>query len=199
LQKAFTLTLPSATASALAVRLASSDPARLLLSGQNGDAAAAVLTVTFGAGTTTSNSFNLVGLSSTGSVALNASAPLLETADYNVVLQPSGFRFSSGSTFVNAGSSSVLQIVSSELAPQTLFPAGDYPIRPGISPVAVGATSSDPSIVNLGRGSVFFSSGDPRQSLPFTAGSRGTASVGIVQPPGFSAPSAGATLTITVQ
>jgi hypothetical protein len=198
LQSPATLTIASPSTVPLSINI-SSDPGRLLLYDRVSANGVASLTVTIPAGATTSNGFSLIGLASAGTVNLNTASQPLGPSTYDVNLQPSGFIFNSAATNAFANTSFLVPIAASALNPQTFAPTATSALRPGVQPVAVTVVSSDPSVLDPGGGSTFFSENNSQGSLQVQAKSPGTATLTIQAPPGFTMPSSGATVTVTVR
>jgi hypothetical protein len=199
LQSPATLTIASPSTVPLSINITSSDPGRLLLYDRVSANGVASLTVTIPAGATTSNGFSLIGLASAGTVSLNTASQPLGPSTYDVNLQPSGFIFNSAATNAFANTSFLVPIAASALNPQTFAPTATSALRPGVQPVAVTVVSSDPSVLDPGTASTFFTENTSQGSLQVQAKSPGTATLTIQAPPGFTMPSSGATVTVTVR
>jgi hypothetical protein len=196
LQRSFTVGLLSVPAQPLTLTLTSADPARLLLS--TGAAGNPVSSLTLSFANSQSSQFNLVGLAGSGTVALRMTSSALIPSSYDVSLQPSGFVFSSPQTSTTTGSILRIPVFSYALNSQTLAPDANYPLRPGISPVAITIASSDGSVLPSEQ-PLFFYPGDSQQFSSITAKAPGAATLTIRAPEGFSTPSNGATATVRVQ
>ena len=114
-------------------------------------------------------------------------------------LQPSGFVFSSPQSSATVGSILRIPVFSYALNSQTLAPEANYPLRPGISPVAITIASSDGSVLAPGEQPLLFYPGDSQQFSSIPAKAPGAATLTIQAPQGFSTPSTGATATVRVQ
>ena len=191
------LLLPAPAGQTMSITLTSSDPSRLLLSRSSSAAAAASVAVTVPAGGTNSETFYLVGLSSSGTVTLSATAPSLPSSTSTVTLAPSGFVFGQIPTNVSAGTPFSLPLQISALNPQTLAPEGSFALRPGLAPLSVSVTSSNTAVLS-GPAVVFFYAGDITDFASLFPSSAGVSTLSIQTPPGFTAPSTGATTVLTV-
>jgi hypothetical protein len=190
------ITLAGAAGNNLTLTVTSADPTRLLLSTSSNSAGAASVTVTVSAGSSISGTLNLIGLASSGSVGVTVSAPGLTSTTNTVTLEPTGLIFSppTASTTVNARV--VVQVAVFALSPDTLAPDVSLPLRPGLAPIPVSIASSNPASVSAS--SVALNAGFASTSVSFTPAAAGTAIMTLQQPPGFTTPSSGGTLTITV-
>jgi hypothetical protein len=198
LQSTLTATLSSAPAQAVAVTLNSADATRVELGPSTGSLGASV-NLNFGANSTAGAQFRIAGLDSSGTVALNLAAPGLTASNYSVTLEPSGFRFGSTSATLASGATSFIQVISCALLPGSLAPAGDYAVRSDIAaPVPLTIASSNSSVVAVPPGPLYFDGGTAQQTFSITAGSPGIAILTLTPPSGWSKPSGGFTMTITV-
>ncbi len=144
------------------------------------------------------NSFNIAGLAGSGKVTIQASAPGLPAATFDVTLQPTGFRFSSTSTSTAVGGSASVAFGPSALDPATLAPLADYPLRADLPlAIPITVTSSDPSVASVPP-LVYFYGGDSRRNLTITAKSAGVATITLTPPPGYATPATGSKLTVTI-
>lgn len=197
LQAQVSASLPGVTGQTVSVELGSADPARLVL-GLKRDSLSPSATLSF-TSATQSIPVYLAGLASSGFVTLTATAGALPPATYTVTLQPSGFRFGSTSTTVNAGSSTSLQIHSSMLSP-SLSPAGDFALRADLpAPVPLTVTSSNPNVVAAPAGPIYFNPGDSQQRFTISGKSPGVATLTLTPPEGWSIPAGANRITVIVQ
>jgi hypothetical protein len=191
------ITLAGAVGSSLTLTVTSADPSRLLLSTGSNSAGAASITVTVPGGSSNSGSLNLIGLASSGSVGVTVSAPGLTTTTNTVTLEPAGVVFSTPTASTTVNTRVFAQVSVFALNPDTLAPDASLPLRPGLAPIPVSIASSNPASVNAS--SVALNAGFASTQVSFTPAAPGTAIMTLQQPPGFTTPSSGSTLTITVQ
>jgi len=198
LQANLTAALSAAPAQALTVTLNSADPSSLELGQLSGSLGASV-GLNFAANSTASAGFRIAGLADSGSVALHFAAPGLAALNDSVTLEPSGFRFASTAVTVASGAGIYVQVLSSALFPGSLAPAGDFAVRSDIgAPVLLTVTSSNPSIAAVSSAPLSFGGGSSQENLLITAGSPGVATLTITPPSGWSKPSSGSQLVVTV-
>ena len=129
---------------------------------------------------------------SQGSASITASAAGFTTSSKPVEVWPSGFVGLRGSNFVTTTFSdeSVWYIRSSVLDPNTLrWVNNDQPVRAGLS-VDVAVTSSDSSVGVITASPITFNGNQGNLTTAFSPQSAGTTVVTIVQPSGFSEPTA---------
>jgi len=191
-----TITLSSAAAQNLSLTLTSADPTRLLLANSSNATGTSSVQVTISAGSSGSTSFYLIGLASSGTVALSLSGAPLTLPGSDVVLEPSGFIFGQVSSSATVNSPLPVQILASALNPQTLAPEGAFALRAGISPVTIVINSSNPSI--FGDSSTQFYAGDSQENTTLRPQSTGPASLTLQTPAGFTQPSSGASVAVAV-
>ncbi|MBS1874259.1 MAG: hypothetical protein JSU00_13670 [Acidobacteria bacterium] len=198
LMRAVTISPSGPLAKDLRVTLSSSDPARLLLSAASADVGAQSVTVNLPAGSGGGAQFWIHGLDSQGPVSVTASAAGASASTVPVTLEPSGFRFNSSTLSALVNGQTSVNVISCSLDPVTLAPDTDQSLRRGMTPVAVGAVSSNTAIVPA-PASVNWTGGDSVRGLPVTPAAAGSATLTLTQPPGFTAPSSRASLSITVR
>jgi trimeric autotransporter adhesin len=197
-----------APAGGLSIKLTSSDPSKLLVSGRQVSGAAQQVTFSIPEGTTSIAGIYLVGLANSGTVPVTASNALGYSGSMVVTLGPSGFILTGpngiGSTSfsTNAGVNSTLT-----LYPALLNASNGYLATQEVR----GATASEASYsVSLTVASapitvgtiltptVTFTSGDSSATTQFHGVSAGAATVTESTPSGFTTPSSGASLSVTV-
>ena len=198
LEKNNSIILASPVSSAINFTLTSSDPARLLLGNQANPNGVASLVVSIAANQTSSTSFYLIGLASSGTVALNVSSAGLPASNPTVTLRPSGFIFGTVPGSASVESQVYVPVQAQELDPQTLAPLGIFALRPGIASVAVTMASSNPSVI-ASPVTISMSAGTSQASATIVPRAAGTTTLSLEPQAGFSAPSSGASVTLTAQ
>jgi len=194
----FRLNAP-APAGGLTMQLRSTDPSRLLLSISPTVAGAAGISVPVPANTDTA-SFVLHGLAGSGTVQVVASAPGFVDSSVDMDCYPSGFVFAPTNPVIPADRvSSPPTILAGLLDPLTLQFIQQAEIRRGISPVRVDVTSSNPSVIVVENSPLLFSPGEIQKPLQIRAVAPGDATLTLSTPAGFTTPSQGRELTLTVQ
>lgn len=190
------IALATPVGSTLSLTVTSADPTRLLLANADNPSGAGSISVAISAGSSTSASFTLVGLASSGTVGVTVSGPGLTSTSF-VTLEPTGLVFGPPPTSANANSRVGVQVSVYALNPQTLAPDSIVPLRPGILPVAIAiASSNTASIAN--SSTVFLNAGDSGAYISLTTLAAGSATLTVQTPDGFTTPASGNTLSITV-
>ena len=198
LQATLSAVLSPPLAQPATVTLSSADPSSLEL-GQTSGGFGASVSLNFAANSTASASFRIAGLAGGGSVGFNLAPSGLAAFDNSVTLEPSGFRFASTAVTIATGASMYVQVLSSALLAGSLLPAGDYAVRSDIgAPVLVTVTSSNASVAAVSSTPISFGGGSSQENLLITARSPGVATLTITPPPGWSTPSSGSQLLVTV-
>jgi hypothetical protein len=191
------------------VTLQSADVSKVLISATAAAAGAVSASVNVPAGSSTAT-FYVQSLASTGTVALTASASGFTSGGSNVVLQPSGFIITQASwcitcfglTFnTTTGSPNTpLDVVSARLLPGTLAFDLTQPVRGGLS-VDVTVQSADSSGTNVGTmtpATLTFTGGVSVAATAFDPANPGVAVIEPVPPAGFSSPTTFRQLTANV-
>ncbi len=196
LQTTMTLTLPAPPTSATSIKITSSNPAAVLLSLDSSLPGQAQVVSSLAAGNTTLI-FNVYGLASDGQVTLTADIQGLPSVTGTVTLDPSGFGWDrdSYSTILYASPSLPSNVSLFALDHASLLPVSSQRLRPGMSE-SVPLTNQNPAIASLNIQAVPIAS--TGSSLSLTPLSAGTTTIGIIQPPGFAAPSIRTQLAVTV-
>jgi len=191
------ISLASAVGRAISLQLTSSDPARLLLSNASAGTPAATLNLTIPSGSSTTGPFNLIGGDSAGAATLTLSGDGLSTATYPVTVQPAGFIFTSAPAAVSINTSFTIYVENDALD-STLSPLGGFALRPGVAPVPIAVTSSNPSVI--APPASFYINGGPQATTAVVvrALAAGTATLTLQTPPGYSTPGRGTSVTIVV-
>ena len=198
LWKTTSLTLPSAAGAPLTATITSSDPTRLLLYDSSSASANGSLQVTVPTGAYNSASFGLIGLDSGGSVTITVSAPPLAPVTYSVALNPTGFVFSQSASTLLVGRSAAFSVQAAELSAGVLTMLGASPLRPGLQ-LNVPVSSSNPGIAAPASNGVVFKGGDASESLSINGISKGSATITLTPPAGYSTPASGGSTQISVQ
>jgi hypothetical protein len=197
LQRPNYIALASPVGSALNFTLTSSDPSRLLLANQANPNGVSSVVVTIAANQSSSTSFSLLGLASSGTVALNVSAPGLSQSP-TVTLLPSGFILGSTPGTVGVNAPLTLTVLPEALDAQTFAPLGNFSLRPGIAPISTAIASSNGAVI-ASPISILLSGGNSQNSVNVLPRVAGTTTLSLQAPPGFQAPSSGASITLTAQ
>ena len=192
------LTLPSAAAASLTVRLTISNPALALLSPDGKGNGQAQLDVSIPAGRA-SLPFWVFGLAASGTVQVTAAVPGVGSTTANVILEPSGFAWNtdsySNTLYVPPGGSTPA-VLSFALDPATLLPVMQENVRPGAS-VTVSISNANPDVVSV----------VPTLTFPVVSNSvvlvnsksAGKATLTLIPPAGFTVPSIRQQLAVTIQ
>ncbi|HET7697241.1 MAG TPA: PKD domain-containing protein [Vicinamibacterales bacterium] len=195
-----------APAGGVDVTLESADASKVLISGAGTTAGAASASVHVPAGSSTAT-FYVQALASSGTVALTASAAGFTAGGGSVTLQPSGFVIAQmswcipcfGVTFnTTTGSPNTpLDVVSARLLPGTLAFDTLQPVRGGLT-VNVDVQSSATNVGTLTPATVTFTGGVSVAATAFDPANPGVAVIEPVPPSGFSSPSTFRQLTANV-
>lgn len=212
LQQATTVTLGApAPPGNLSVTITSADPARVLLSANATSAGSTSITLTVGAGNTTTPEFYVHALAGTGTVDVTASAAGYASGTGAITLRPSAFLLNLQSywcigcypntfTTTTGSANTGFYVVAVRLAPGTLNYEATQQVRGGANiSVPVVVTSTVGSDVGTIVTSPFtFTGGDTYQIGGFDPQNAGTATIAVQQPAGFSTPSNFSELIATV-
>ncbi|HLK17413.1 MAG TPA: hypothetical protein VKT81_00615 [Bryobacteraceae bacterium] len=182
----------------LPVTITSSDPSRILLSPDATTPPTASITASMPAGRS-SVDFYVHALSDNGNVPIQVAAAGFSSTSFAVKLFPLAFQFlqiSPLNVFVQSGTQ-LVGVGAFALAPAGQGSQTAYSIRPGVPPIVVGVTSSDPSIVSVSPKLTFQGSQIP-QSLSFTPQKAGSATLSLKVPSGYQTAPGQAQMTIDV-
>ena len=191
--------LPRPEPSDIVVTLVSSDPTRLLLAPNAPFASTVVgsdrLEVTVPAGETSAR-FNIQALKDNGTVQVTASAPGFTNAVKTHTLVPSGFYIAQGDpccAFLNRDFE--VNVCFSQLDPVTLHGQNGFAfLRPGVVPSpSVVMTSSNTAVGTIIGSPSIFMQGDfcsyiSTHHIYFRPLDRGTTTIAMIQPVGYSTP-----------
>jgi hypothetical protein len=192
------IALASRVSSPLAITLTSSDPSRLLLGSSLNSSGVASLMVTVAANQSTSQQFYLIGLASSGTVALNVAVPGLSPTSSTVTLQPSGLVWIGPTISANVNSQVGLTVETYALDPQTLAPQSVFTLRTGLAAIPVVITSSNTAEV---ASPITFqlAAGSSQASTVVTPHAAGATTLTLQTPAGYATPSSGAIATLIAQ
>ena len=140
---------------------------------------------------------------SAGTATLTESAPGYTTGTSTITVRPSGFSFYGSSatftttTFSAPNSVTVYPVI---LDPTSLAPINyGYPLNPGVGPVTLTLTNSNPTVGTLSTATLVYNTNDTSQTFTFKPVSAGTTNIAIgATPAGFSTPSNYTSGTATV-
>lgn len=194
------LTAPAPAGTNLLIK--SANPAQVLVSADPAQPGAATLTLPLQNGAANA-SFYVQGLADNGTAGLEASAQLYDTGSGSVTLTPSGFYMNTpagfGGDFTTTLLSSVLLgVYPAQLDPSTLSIRNRQSLRPGLGPVQVSLTSSNPQVGSVLDSPLIFNTGDNARQTQFQPRTVGTTDLTVGVPAGFAAPSSGRLSKITV-
>jgi hypothetical protein len=179
------LGVPNTNTQLSSFTVTSSDPSRLLISGSSttvGAASAAIVT---------GRLFYVQALAESGDVTVTVTATGFTPVSANVHLEPSYFSFdevgppASGNT-TTAASGAPFSASIFFIYPSYVYPL-NVALRPGVGPVTVPVTSSNPAVLSQ-TGSATFQAGVFQASAQFSINGAGTATLQIGAPAGFSTP-----------
>ncbi|AKJ04649.1 Fibronectin type III domain protein [Archangium gephyra] len=206
LQASTTVSLGAAApAGGVPVTITVADPAKAVLSTSATTLGGNSLTFTLAAGTTQTPTIHVQALAGSGTVQYTASAPGYNSKTSTLTLVPSGVTLakcgsscdsSFGTTSVAANTWLTLYMV--RLNADTLLSEGAQPLRPGVGPVSVNVTSSNPTVGTLTTSPVTFTTHQSTATTQFDPVNAGTSILAIDTPVGFSTPSDGQQVTATV-
>jgi hypothetical protein len=202
LQAPTQILLNSPPAANLTVTVTSTDPTRVLLSTTPTGIGASSISLTVEAGRTISPEFYVYGLSSTGTVPYNATAPGYSSGSANVTLARSGF------VIAGPGISGDAFTITSQAANQPLevyavyldaggFYVGSQAVRGGLT-VSVPITSSNNALGTITASPLTYTGGAAVQFTEFDPIASGTVTITAGTPSGFSTPASGAVITATI-
>jgi hypothetical protein len=141
-------------------------------------------------------------LANSGTATLTASAPGFASTTFVVTLAPSGFVITGpngiGANFgvLMMNGNVTLSVFANVLDPNTLAPTLlSESIRAG---VIVAVTSNSSGVAVIQNSPVTFNAGDTSATVTLTPTGPGQAVISVLAPSGFTAPSNGAQLTVTV-
>jgi hypothetical protein len=130
---------------------------------------------------------------SLGTTTVTVSAPGYTTGTMTVSVYPSGFTtagsFNSGLSTTTFSAPTAFRVYPTILLPQTLAYQTTATINPGLAPISVAVTSSNPATGTITTSPVVFNAGDTSQPTSFQPSSAGTSGISIATPAGFSTPS----------
>jgi hypothetical protein len=187
------LRLPVAKPGSVTVTIA--DPSVALLSLDNRSAGKPQIALTPSSTTVT---FYVQGLSDSGTTTVTAQVPGFDPVTATVTLQPSGFAWSleSCSSVLYDYSGCGLYLNPYVLDGPTKLPLGIQTLRFGTS-ATPQMTNSDPSVATV-TGDLSWRPNGYANYLSVTTKAVGTATISVVEPPGFSTPSVRQQFTYTV-
>jgi len=199
LQAYLTLTLPETASAATTVQVTTSDPTLVLLSTNQSGGGQPQIGFTISSGAASASIF-VYGLAASGQAQITATVSGIGAATGTVYLDPSGFAWGAPTYAATLYTTSyslpqLPSIMSYALDRTTLLPLAQQSLRPGIS-ATVSLVNQNPNIATL---SVSTYQIPASGSLGLTPVSAGTGTIGIVQPAGFSPPSANGVLTVTIE
>jgi uncharacterized repeat protein (TIGR01451 family) len=185
------------------ITLTSADPTRLVLSATGIDVGTRQISLTVGAGQTSSPAFFIQSLASSGPVAVTATAPGYADGSASYTLVPSGFIINSPGAFSTTtfSGNTTIQVTSARLDPTTLNWQGNQTLRGGFSAtVAVTATdqTGGPGVGAIVGSPVVFNGAEFIKTVSFDPAVTGTSLIAVTPPTGFSTPSNFRTVTATV-
>jgi hypothetical protein len=190
----------------LQITLTSGDPSKVLLSTSATALGTGQITLGVNQGASSTSSFFVQALDSTGPVTLTASALGYTAGTGTITLAPSGFvihpsLLGNFTTTTLSGNTNV-PIHSALLNATTLAFAGTQALRGGLAPVSVSVTATDlsggPGVGAIVGSPVTFNPNDTNKTVPFDPAAAGTSQIQVVPPAGFSTPSNTRTITATV-
>ena len=115
-----------------------------------------------------------------------------------IASNPSGFRFSLTNAAFSAGTSSPAEIQLSELSATGSIPLGNYALRPGAAPVTLTLSNSAPDVVKVAPSVTLYET-QALTSVHLSGLAKGTASIALSTPTGYTKPASSTTLTVTIQ
>ncbi len=205
LQGSVNLYLPEPTPNAVTVTVTSSDTTKATISASDTVAGTGTLTYNVAAGQRFIGTIWYQG-QATGSSTITVSADSGYTSGSNTVtVYPSGFYYvytSNFSTTTFSGTTN-LNVYTAALYPTTatnplsLYTFG-YELNPGVAPVTVPLSNSDPTVGTVAGGGVVFTAGKTGVSTTFQPSAAGTTNIAITTPSGFSPAAPAQTITATV-
>jgi len=131
-----------------------------------------------------------------GTTTVSVTAPGYAQATYEINVWPSGFVEANYSyrnlTTTTFSDNTSLSVATSVLYPASAANAGDvytagYPLRAGVSPVAVQVTSTDTNVGIITASPVVFNAGEGTKPTAFDPLATGNTTLTVVQPSGFVA------------
>jgi hypothetical protein len=205
LQGSVNLYLPEPPPSAVTVTVTSSDPTKATISASDTVAGTGTLTYSVAAGQTFIGTIWYQG-QALGNSTITVSADGGYTSGSNTVtVYPSGFYYiytGNFSTTTFSGTTN-LSVYTAALYPTTsnnplaLYTYG-YELNPGVAPVTVPLSNSDPTVGTVAGGGVVFTAGKTGVSTTFQPSAAGTTNIAITTPSGFSTAAPAQTITATV-
>jgi hypothetical protein len=184
----------------LEVTITSADPAKVLLSVNETSVGTQSITLNVAAGTSSTPSFYVQALDSSGSVQITVSASGYTSDSSSVTMRPSGFIIFTPGNFSTTtfAANTAIQIVSARLNPTTLAYETGQALRGGLT-VQVPVTSSDTNVGTITVSPVTFTGGTVYYAnTAFDPVIAGTSVISVSTPAGFSTPSNKQSITATV-
>ena len=201
--------LDAAPSGNLSITVTSSDP-NVILSTNPTALGTSSITLTVTSGSTIIPTFYVQGLASTTALTqqITATATGYASATNTVTLAPSGIVLAGPSGTGTDFQSSVsqadksLNVIAVALDPADLSPTLEEAIRGGFGPVAVAVTNSNPAAGTVNGTPASITTSNSRNSAaltfhPISTGQMSTLAI-TTQPSGFSTPSSGTSMTVTV-
>ncbi|WNG56389.1 hypothetical protein F0U59_17670 [Archangium gephyra] len=181
------------------------DPTKALLSTSATAIGTGSLTFTLAAGATRTPDFYVQALAGSGTVQYTATAPGYNSKTATLTFVPSGVVLrmcancsdTSFSTTVSASNTS-LWVVLAKLTPTTLNYDGYQELRPGVDPVVVEVTSSNPDVGTVTVSPLTIGTNQFMLSTAFDPLNAGSTTLTISTPTGFSTPSNYRQMPVTV-
>lgn len=179
------------------VTVTSSNPKLLLLSLNPNSAGSSSVTIQVAAGQTydSSTGLYLIGLASSGTATLTASAPGYANGTQAITLIPSGFTVSGGQATTTFSDPSTVNVTFTALDPATLNPvysANGYAksyLRAGAAPVVVPLKNDNTGAGTLGASTLTLTPVNGLVTTTFKPASPGTSNISVGTPSGYAAPS----------
>jgi hypothetical protein len=187
-----------APAGNLQVTVTSLDTSKILLATSATAVGTDHVTFTINAGSSSVPSVFVQALVGAGTAQFQTSAPGYATGTNTVTFGPSGFIFNNSnlSTTTLSGDSSV-RVDAARLNPTTFGYVTTQAVRPGLN-IQVGVTSDATSVGTILNSPITFTGGDAAVNATFHPLAAGSATLGLVQPAGFTTPTNFQNLTATV-
>ena len=176
--------------------ITSSDPSKVLLSGDAAKAGQAALLLPLDAYRQTP--FYVQALTGSGSATLTFSAAGYASSQATVNLYPSAFAFE-GTQVTTARSNPIdLSVSVTPVLPSGAAFTNGASLRGGIASLSVPLTSSQPAVGTIVPATLTFNGGDSRATAKFTPAITGNTILTITEPSGFAKPTTNSQLVVVV-
>lgn len=186
--------------SKLDVMISSSDPSKVTLAKTADSVGSASIVVTVNGGSSALPTFYVHGLANSGVVNVLATAKGGLGKQFHVTLAPSGMIIYTPSSIstTSFSSNTTISVRSVRLDPASHAYSTIQPLRPGIDPVTIPISISDPSVGTITATSLTISGGESSALAEFDPINAGTATISIGAVAGFTTPSNRQSINATV-